>query len=192
MGKILRAWRLPQEPQEGRKADGRARRVLHAGCLGATRLGKHESCFPPQARGGWWAERKPLWPAEGRGPEPGLPLRGPGQRVGEPGLVHVSVGAGGRDRGLLPPGPGLPEHGPIQVPVARLCPQPPVRVVSHPPLLPAAVRLPPGGKGPGKGRGERPALRTLPHTTGPTRSSKGLVGRGRESRGWWSRGHGGT
>ena len=105
---------------------------------------------------------KPLWPAEGRGPEPGLPLRSPGQRVGEPGPVHVSVGAGGRNRGLLPPGPGLPEHGPVQVPVARLGPQPPVRVVSHPPLLPAAVGLPPRGKGPGKGRGELPALRPVP------------------------------
>ena len=50
MGKILRAWRLPQEPQEEGKADGRARRVLHASCLGATRLGNPAS-HPKQGVG---------------------------------------------------------------------------------------------------------------------------------------------
>lgn len=160
MGKILRAWRLPPGTPGGREGGWQSKEGLTCQLSGGNKTG--ESCFPPQTRGGRWAEMKPLWPAEGRGPEPGLPLRSPGQQVGEPGPVHVSVGAGGRNRGLLPPGPGLPEHGPVQVPVARLGPQPPVRVVSHPPLLPAAVRLPPGRKGPGKGRGECPALRPVP------------------------------
>lgn len=105
---------------------------------------------------------QPLWPAEGGGPEPGLPLWCPGQWAGEPGLTRVSMSgaeAGGKNWSLLPPGPGLPEHGPIHVPIAWLSPQPPVRVVSHPPLLPAAVRLPPGGREPWKGNGEHPELR---------------------------------
>lgn len=111
----MRAWRLPRNPR--RKEGGwQSRRVLHAGCLGATRLGKHEPCFPPQARGGWWAERKPLWPA-GRGPGPGLAPSVSRAASGENALL--SMCPWGQEEGpeaLLPPGPGLTRHGPVQVP----------------------------------------------------------------------------
>lgn len=84
--------------------------------------------------------------------------------MGEPGLTQVSVagvGAGWRNGSLLPLGPGLPEHSPIQIPIARLSPQPPVCVVSHPPLLPAAICLPPEGREPWREKGEYPELRLI-------------------------------
>ena len=59
---------------------------------------------------------KPLWPAEGRGPEPGLPLRSPGQPVGQTGLVRVSVGAGGRTEASRPWGLGYQSTAPSRFP----------------------------------------------------------------------------
>lgn len=66
---------------------------------GEMRLGKHESCFPPQTQGGRWAERQPFRLAQGRGPETGLPLRSSGQCFGEPGLALESMGKWGQEGG---------------------------------------------------------------------------------------------
>lgn len=90
------------------------------------------------------AEIQPFWPAERKGPGRGCAFGLKGSE-GEPDLAHVSVvgvGAGVRPE---PPalGPGLPEHSSVQVSVAWLGPEPPVGVVGHPPLLAAAVCLPP-------------------------------------------------
>lgn len=121
---------------------------------------------------------QPLRPAEGTGLEQGWPS---GLQDGErePGFAPVSVvvrgEAGGRGPSLLPLGPGLPQHSSVQVSVAWLGPQLPVRVVGHPPLLPTAIRLPPAGREPRNEESEHPnrgQSETWPPNARPTQGRK--------------------
>lgn len=80
-----------------------------------------------------------------KGLEPTLSLCTQGQREGARPHPRVHSRSWGRSEDLESPAPrpGLPEHSPIQVPIAWLSAQSPVGMVGHPPLLAAAVCLSP-------------------------------------------------
>lgn len=152
MGKILRAWRRSQEPQEGRKADGKQGGSYMPVVWGTQQDWEARTLLPtPQAGVGGGLRRKPLWPAEGEGPEPGLPsVSGP--RVG--GAWPRPCVRGGRREGPGPPAPGAgaTRARPVQFPwpgSARRRQY--VLLVTHHsfPLL-SVCRL---GKGAGEGEG---------------------------------------
>lgn len=134
---------------------------------GVTRPGKHRFHFR------WWngsvLRHSPSGQQRGKGWSLGcrFVLRGSER---EPDLTQrVQGGSGDRREDPEPPAlrPGLPEHSPIQVPIARFRSQPPVCVVGHPPLLAAAVRLSPGGKAPARVRRGCSLGTALPPTITP-------------------------
>ena len=101
-----RAWSLPQVPQGVRKVGDRARRVLHAGCLGQQDWGSTNPASHPKQGVGDGLRCSPSGRQRGEGQSQGFPFGLQGSEWESLASPMCPWGGGGRRGGPGPPAPG--------------------------------------------------------------------------------------